>query len=74
MVFRDDLLVTIVGANTGDVCRVPEPVEEHYVCQSVALMRPVEPATGRFLDVYFNSPGEDSSILAATCTARDGRI
>jgi type I restriction enzyme, S subunit len=32
---KGDILVTIVGANTGDVCRVPEPVEEHYVCQSV---------------------------------------
>ncbi|MBN8279029.1 MAG: restriction endonuclease subunit S [Gammaproteobacteria bacterium] len=53
----DDLLVTIVGANTGDVCRVPEPLVEHYVCQSVALMRPVQHETGRFLDTYFNSPG-----------------
>jgi type I restriction enzyme S subunit len=51
----DDLLVTIVGANTGDVCRVPEALQQHYVCQSVALIRPVEPATAKFLDVYFNS-------------------
>ncbi len=46
---QGDLLVTIVGANTGDVCRVPEPVLNHYVCQSVALMRPVEPATASYL-------------------------
>lgn len=57
MVVRGDLLVTIVGANTGDVCRVPEDVTEHYVCQSVALMRPVETSTAQYLDVYFNSPG-----------------
>ncbi len=57
LVACDDLLVTIVGANTGDVCRVPEDLKEHYVCQSVALMRPVESATGRFLDKYFNSLG-----------------
>ncbi|HEY1052171.1 MAG TPA: restriction endonuclease subunit S [Prosthecobacter sp.] len=57
MVARDDLLVTIVGANTGDVCRVPDELSEHYVCQSVALMRPVESATGRYLDKYFNSLG-----------------
>src|SRR5690606_13429793 len=27
----NDLLVTIVGANTGDVCRVSKPLPEHYV-------------------------------------------
>ncbi|MFZ4776639.1 MAG: restriction endonuclease subunit S [Terrimicrobiaceae bacterium] len=53
----DDLLVTIVGANTGDVCRVRESLAEHYVCQSVALMRPVLHETGCFLETYFNSPG-----------------
>jgi type I restriction enzyme S subunit len=50
-----DLLVTIVGANTGDVCMVAEPVQQHYVCQSVALMRPVMPETARFLEFYLNS-------------------
>jgi len=53
----DDLLVTIVGANTGDVCRVRESLAEHYVCQSVALMRPALQETGSFLETYFNSPG-----------------
>jgi type I restriction enzyme S subunit len=57
LVTCDDLLVTIVGANTGDACRVPESLPEHYVCQSVALMRPVESATSKFLAIYFNSPG-----------------
>lgn len=52
---QDDLLVTIVGANTGDVCRIPEPVEEHFVCQSVALMRPVLPELSRYLELYLNS-------------------
>jgi type I restriction enzyme S subunit len=56
-VFKDDLLVTIVGANTGDCCRVPEKLREHYVCQSVALMRPVLPATSRFLEMFLNSTG-----------------
>lgn len=40
-VAQDDILVTIVGANTGDVCRVPGEIRRHYVCQSVALVRPV---------------------------------
>jgi type I restriction enzyme S subunit len=50
-----DLLVTIVGANTGDVCRIPLELPEHYVCQSVALMRPVRSELAPFLDAYLNS-------------------
>jgi len=54
-VARDDLLVTIVGANTGNVCRVNKSFEDYYVCQSVALMRPVESETAKYLDLYMNS-------------------
>jgi type I restriction enzyme S subunit len=52
---QDDLLVTIVGANTGDSCRVQDELREHYVCQSVALMRPVVPSTSPFLELFLNS-------------------
>jgi type I restriction enzyme, S subunit len=52
---ESDLLVTIVGANTGDICRVPQPLSEHYVCQSVALMRPVDRKTAKYLDYYHNA-------------------
>ncbi len=55
-VLLDDLLVTIVGANTGDVCRVPIELPKHFVCQSVALMRPVEGHTSKFLSAFLNSP------------------
>jgi type I restriction enzyme S subunit len=51
-----DILVTIVGANTGDVCRISEPINQHYVCQSVALMRPVLKCTSPFLELFLNSP------------------
>jgi type I restriction enzyme S subunit len=51
-----DLLVTIVGANTGDLCPVISELPEHYVCQSVALMRPVQSALMPFLNLSFNSP------------------
>ncbi len=34
----DDLLINIVGA-VGAVARVPDAFSEHYVCQSVALVR-----------------------------------
>jgi type I restriction enzyme S subunit len=51
-----DLLVTIVGANTGDVCHVDRALPQHYVCQSVALMRTIEAAFGPYLNLYLNSP------------------
>jgi len=54
-IFKDDLLVTIVGANTGDICRVPDDLSERYVCQSVALMRPVLPQIARYLELYMCS-------------------
>jgi type I restriction enzyme S subunit len=51
-----DLLFTIVGANTGDVGPVTEQREEHYVCQSVALVRPADARLTPFLNLWFNSP------------------
>jgi len=48
----NDLLVTIVGANTGDICKVPRALSQHYVCQSVALMRPVLRELAEFLLLY----------------------
>ncbi len=53
----DDLLATIVGANTGQVCRVAEPVSSHFVCQSVALIRLVLPSMAEFLNLVLNSEG-----------------
>ena len=53
---KGDLLVTIVGANTGDVCQVPRELPNHFVCQSVALMRPVDIALSDFLTLYLVSP------------------
>lgn len=51
-----DVLITIVGANTGDVCRVKGTYPEHYVCQSVALVRPVDPRLAPFIEAYLMSP------------------
>lgn len=53
----DDLLVTIVGANTGQTCRVDQPVQSHFVCQSVALMRLVMPNMAEFVNIVLNSEG-----------------
>jgi len=52
---ENDILVTIVGAKTGDVCRVPGGLVDHFVCQSVALVRPVLAQTARFAELYLAS-------------------
>jgi type I restriction enzyme S subunit len=69
---KNDLLVTIVGANTGDVCRVPDSFPEHYVCQSVALMRPVETSLGQYLE-FFMSSDEHGQMIYKRYTYGAGR-
>jgi type I restriction enzyme S subunit len=54
---QHDLLITIVGVNTGDCCRVPMPLPEHFVCQSVALIRLASPEQSGFVELFLNSPG-----------------
>ena len=51
-----DILVTIVGAKTGEVCRIPKELVDHFVCQSVALLRPLVPASAKFIELYLASP------------------
>ncbi len=53
---RGDLLVTIVGANTGQACMVGELPAETFVCQSVALVRPMLAANAPYLNLWLNSP------------------
>ena len=50
-----DLLATIVGANTGQVCMVGTAPTDAYVCQSVALIRPVCPETAPYVNLWLNS-------------------
>lgn len=52
---RNDILVTIVGAKTGDVCRISGDLEDHFVCQSVALLRPVLSGLSKFVEIYLAS-------------------
>ena len=49
------LLTENCWANTGDVCRVPDKIQAHYVCQSVALMRPIIAETSSFIELFLNS-------------------
>jgi type I restriction enzyme S subunit len=60
---RDDLLVTIVGANTGDVCRIDFEAKDYFVCQSVALMRPILPEIAPYLEMYLAAPGGGRSQM-----------
>jgi type I restriction enzyme S subunit len=50
-----DLLATIVGANTGQVCLVVTAPEDAYVCQSVALIRPATTDISSYLNYWLNS-------------------
>ena len=52
---RNDILITIVGAKTGDVCRIPDELEDHFVCQSVALLRPALSGYAKFAEMYLAS-------------------
>lgn len=54
-VINGDLLITIAG-NTGDICRVKSDISQHYVCQSVALVRPILKELSPYLELYLNSP------------------
>lgn len=61
---KDDVLVTIVGAGTGTTARVSEDFNEHYVCQSVALIRPrADALDGSFLELYLSAPGWGQRIF-----------
>lgn len=65
-VAEDDLLVTIVGANTGDVCRVDRPLAKHYVCQSVALIRLAEPGLASFVELFLMAQEGGQAQFAET--------
>lgn len=62
LVRQNDILVTIVGAKTGDICRVPTQLDEHYVCQSVALIRPIVPAIARIVELWLASQENGQAI------------
>ncbi|MCP2214917.1 restriction endonuclease subunit S [Bradyrhizobium elkanii] len=52
---KDDLLLTIVGAGTGDICRVNAPVDNYFVCQSVARIKLRQPFLSSFYMHWFSS-------------------
>ena len=50
-----DLLVTITGANVAKAARVTTSLDEAYVSQHVALIRPHDPSTSPFLHLWLRS-------------------
>ena len=54
LINQHDLLITIVGAGAGDTCYVPHAVKDHFVCQSVALIRLKKVALAEFYSYWFN--------------------
>lgn len=60
LIRKDDLLVTITGANVGRCAHVVAELPEAYVSQSIALIRLLDPSLGRFVHLQLLSPIEKS--------------
>ena len=67
-----DLLATIVGANAGQICLVAKAPSDAYVCQSVALIRPVLLGTAAHLNYWLNS-AENGQRYLDQCMYGQGR-
>lgn len=52
---RDDVLLTITGANVGKAARVETTLDEAYVSQHVALIRLVEASLAEFLHLFLTA-------------------
>lgn len=51
----NDLLLTITGANVGKAAVVKTQIQEAYVSQHVALIRPIDETLGRYLHLFLTS-------------------
>jgi type I restriction enzyme S subunit len=71
-IVKGDLLVTIVGANTADVGPVTEDRPNHFVCQSVALVRPSDTRVSPFLNLWLGSELHGRAYLLE-CAYGEGR-
>jgi type I restriction enzyme S subunit len=71
LVKRGDLLITIVGA-VGDTCAITEELNRHYVCQSVALARPVLSQLSKYLMFWLLAPRAGAAYFKK-CSYGQGR-
>ncbi|TJW87610.1 MAG: hypothetical protein E5V92_08910 [Mesorhizobium sp.] len=63
LVKRDDVLVTITGANVTVSARVIQDLPEAYVNQHVALLRPLVAETSEFILLWLQAEGAGKSQL-----------
>jgi type I restriction enzyme S subunit len=56
-ILKDDILITITGANVTKAARIEEQIAEAYVSQHIALTRPRWPEMSRWLHLCFISHG-----------------
>jgi type I restriction enzyme S subunit len=54
-VARDDILLTITGANVGKAAYVLDELDEAYVSQHVALIRMVDTALARYIHLFLTA-------------------
>lgn len=70
-----DLLVVRVGANRGDACIVPIDHKGDLNCANVVFARPdVDIIDPRYLEIYFQSPACQDSLLSASVGGAQGVI
>ena len=55
LVQKDDVLLTITGANVGKAAHVEDDIVEAYVSQHVALIRPVNKALSKVLHLFLTA-------------------
>lgn len=58
-----DLLLTITGANVGKTARVNVELEEAYVSQHVALIRPIEKTISDFIHLFLTASAGGRGLL-----------
>ena len=61
---KDDILITITGANVTKAARVEEQIAEAYVSQHIALTRPRWSSMSKWLHLCFISDGAARGQLA----------
>lgn len=64
LVSLNDLLLTITGANVGKAAHVSIVLDEAYVSQHVALIRPVDPLIGRYIHLYLTADAGGRGLLS----------
>jgi len=73
LVARNDLLITITGANVGKAAHITEEIDDAYVSQHVALVRPTEPRFSLFIHRWLiNSYGGRALLLESSYGAKPG--